>query len=101
MSREYLRSIPVQRHQEAVRQLAARIRQECYNPAAVGKTRCRVNVKPDGGYSSSYPPGPIVTANDIIEELIKTMPGCKITYLPAPSENTGYNHRESIEIDWS
>lgn len=101
MSRDYLRNIPAQRHQEAVRERAKHIRQQCYNPAAVGKTRCRVNVKMDGPYSSSYPPGPIVTANDLVEELIRTMPGCKITYLPAPSENTGYNNPESIEIDWS
>jgi hypothetical protein len=101
MSREYLRNIPAQRHQEAVKERAKHIRHECYNPAAAGKTRCRVNVKLDGIGCHTYPPTPIVTGDDLVQELIRTMPGCKITYIPAPSENTGYNHSESIEIDWS
>jgi len=96
MSRDYLRNIPAQMHQEAVRERANHIRQQCYNLAVVGKTRCRVNVKLE-----TYPPAPIITANDLVEELIRTMPGCKITYIPAPSENTGYNNPAFIEIDWS
>ena len=101
MSRDYLRNIPAQRHQEAVRERANHIRQKCYNPAAVGKTRCRVTVKLDDRYCVTDPPDPIITANDLVEELIRTMPGCKITYIPAPSENTGYNNPAFIEIDWS
>ena len=101
MSRDYLRNIPAQRHQEAVRERAKHIRQQCYNPAAAGKTMCRVNVKLDGIGFETYPPAPIITANDLVEELIRTMPGCKITYIPAPSENTGYNNPAFIEIDWS
>ena len=102
MSREYLRGIPAQRHQEAVRKQAMNIRQQCYNPAAIGKTKCRVTVKLNDMMGADCdPPTPFITADDLVQELIRTMPGCKITYIPAPSENTGYNHSESIEIDWS
>lgn len=102
MSRDYLRNIPAQRHREAVMERAKRIRQECYNPAAVGKTRYRIIVKPNVVECyASYPPDPIVTGQDLVEELMRTMPGCKITHIHAASEDTGYSPPESIEIDWS
>lgn len=103
MSRDYLRNIPVERHRQAVKDWARIIRQECYNPAAAGKMRYTANVKGIGhsNSNSGYPPPPIVTVDDLIEELIRTMPGCRITYLPAESGDHGYNRQESILIDWS
>ena len=100
MSRDYLRNIPVERHRQAVKDWARIIRQECYNPAAAGKMRYSYNLKLNG-VCQSYPPAPIVTADDLIEELITTMPGCRITYLPAEKGDHGYNRPESILIDWS
>jgi hypothetical protein len=102
MSRDYLRNIPVERHRQAVRDWAKMIRQECYNPAAAGKMRHTVTVKGVGCNSTgSYPAAPIVTSDDLVEELIRTMPGCRITYLPAERGDHGYNRPESILIDWS
>ena len=103
MSRDYLRNIPVERHRQAVKEWARIIRQECYNPAAAGKMRYSATVKGIGFSNStgSYPPTPIVTVDDLIEELIRTMPGCRITYLPAEKGDHGYNRPESILIDWS
>ena len=101
MSRDYLRNIPVERHRQAVKDWAKIIRQECYNPAAAGKMRYSVNIKPNGLTCQSYPPAPIVTVDDLVEELIRTMPGCRITYLPAERGDHGYNRPESILIDWS
>jgi hypothetical protein len=103
MSRDYLRNIPVERHRQAVKDWAKIIRQECYNPAAAGKMRYSAAVKGIGhsNSNSSYPPAPIVTVDDLVEELIRTMPDCRITYLPAERGDHGYNRPESILIDWS
>jgi len=102
MSRDYLRNIPAQRHREAVMERAKTIRRECYNPAAVGKTRVRISINQNNGIvCTTYPPAPIVTGQDLVEELMRTMPGCKITHIHAASEDTGYSPPESIEIDWS
>jgi hypothetical protein len=81
---------------------AKTIRRECYNPAAVGKTRVRISINQNNGIvCTTYPPAPIVTGQDLVEELMRTMPGCKITHIHAASEDTGYSPPESIEIDWS